>query len=217
VKVVSNTAVSLDGRINTRERRFTLLGSKHDHARMSRLRAEADAVLVGGATFRNWPHPALPDDADRARLGARRPWTVVVSRTMNVPVTREFLAEPGFRPLFLTRAGAVPAGFAAETDTYGGPGADLPVAWMLERLRARGIEHLLIEAGGDLLFQFLAADAIDEMHVTLCPLVIGSDAPSLADGAGFTLAQLRRLTLVAHEVEGDEIFLRYRLSATRSS
>lgn len=219
MKVVSNTAVSLDGRINTRERRFTMLGSARDHARMSRLRAEADAVLVGGATFRNWPHPALPDDADRARLGTRRPWTVVVSRTMNLPVTPEFLAEPGFRPLFLTRAGAVPPGFAAESDTF--DGADLPVAWMLERLRARGIEHLLIEAGGDLLFQFLAADAIDEMAVTLCPLVIGGDAPSLADGAGFTFAQLRRLELVAHEVEGDEIFLRYRparsLSTTRSS
>jgi hypothetical protein len=57
VKVVSNTAVSLDGRINTRERRFTFFGSARDHARMSRLRAAADAVLVGGATFRNWPHP----------------------------------------------------------------------------------------------------------------------------------------------------------------
>jgi 5-amino-6-(5-phosphoribosylamino)uracil reductase len=216
VKVVSNTAISLDGRINTRERRFTLLGSARDHARMSRLRAEADAVLVGGATFRNWPHPALPDDADRARLGDRRPWTVVVSRTMNLPVTPELLAEPGFRPLFLTRAGAVPKGFPAETDTCDGPGGDLPVAWMLERLRARGIERLLVEAGGDLLFQFLAADAIDEMHVTLCPLVIGGDAPSLADGAGFTLAQVRRLVLFSHEVEGDEVFLHYRLAGRRS-
>jgi len=49
VKVVSNTAVALDGRINTRERRFTFLGSARDHARMSALRATADAVLVGGA------------------------------------------------------------------------------------------------------------------------------------------------------------------------
>ena len=47
MKVVSNTAISLDGRINTRERRFAFFGSERDHARMSRLRAEADAVLVG--------------------------------------------------------------------------------------------------------------------------------------------------------------------------
>jgi 5-amino-6-(5-phosphoribosylamino)uracil reductase len=208
VKVVSNTAVSLDGRINTREGRFTLLGTAHDHARMSRLRSEADAVLVGGATFRNWPHPALPDEADRARL-AGRPWTVVVSRTMAVPVTPAFLAEPGFRPLFLTRVGAVPAGFAAEVEAYDGPGADLPVAWMLEALRRRGVQRLLIEAGGDLLFQFLAADAIDEMHLTLCPLVIGGPAPPLVGGPGFDLATMRRLKLLASQVEGDEIFLHY--------
>jgi riboflavin biosynthesis pyrimidine reductase len=79
VKVVSNTATSLDGRINTRERRFTFFGSARDHARMSRLRSEADAVLVGGATFRNWPHPSLPDDADRGALRAPL-WNVVVTR-----------------------------------------------------------------------------------------------------------------------------------------
>lgn len=209
MKVVSNTAVSIDGRINTREGRFALLGTASDHARMSRLRAEADAVLVGGTTFRNWPHPALPDGDDRTRLGDRRPWTVVVSRTMNVPVTPAFLAEPRFRPLFLTRATAIPRDFPAEVEGYDGPGDDLPVAWMLDALRRRGVERLLIEAGGDLLFQFLAADAVDEMHLTLCPLVIGGPAPSLAGGPGFDLATMRRLTLLAHEVEGDEIFLHY--------
>jgi riboflavin biosynthesis pyrimidine reductase len=209
LKVVSNTAISLDGRINTREGGFPTLGTAHDHARMSRLRAQADAVLVGGATFRNWPHPALPDGADRAALAGRRPWTVVVSRTMNVPVTPAFLAEPGFRPLFLTRAAAVPRGFAAAIEGYDGRGDDLPVAWMLDRLRQRGVQRLLIEAGGDLLFQFLAADAIDEMHVTLCPLAIGGPAPSLLGGAGFDLATMRRLQLLASEVEGDEIFLHY--------
>jgi riboflavin biosynthesis pyrimidine reductase len=208
MKVVSNTAISLDGRINTRERRFGSLGSARDHARMSRLRTEADAVLVGGATFRNWPHPSLPDDADRSRL-AGRPWNVVVTRTLKVPVTPEFLAEPGIRPLFLTRAGSVPDGFPAEVEAYDGAGHDLPVAWMLDALRRRGVERLLIEAGGDLLFQFFAVNAIDELFVTLCPLVIGGDAPSLADGTGFTWPQIRQLRLLESEVAGDEIFLRY--------
>ena len=208
VKVVSNTAVSLDGRINTRERRFTFFGSERDHARMSRLRAEADAVLVGGATFRNWPHAALPDAADRARLRGR-PWNVVVSRSLDVPLAPSFLDEPAIRPLFVTRAAAVPRGFAGEVEAWSGDG-DIPIGWILERLAARGVERLLVEAGGDLLFQFLAADAVDEMHVTLCPLVVGGDAPSLADGAGFDRDDVRRLALVASEVDGDEVFLHYR-------
>lgn len=209
MKVCSNTAISVDGRINTREGRFGFLGSSRDHARMSRLRSEADAVLVGGATFRNWPHPSLPDDADRPRL-AGRPWNVVVTRTLDVPLSDDFLAETGIRPLFLTRAGAVPAGFRADVEAWDGPGEDLPVAWMLEVLRRRGVERLLLEAGGDLLFQFLAADAIDELYVTLCPLVIGGDTPSLADGPGFFWSEVRRLQLLDAEVAGDEIFLHYR-------
>ncbi len=208
MRVVSNTAVSLDGRINTRERRFTFFGSARDHARMSRLRADADAVLVGGATFRNWPHAALPDTADRPRLKTR-PWNVVVSRSLDVPLASTFLAEPSIRPLFVTRAAAVKPGFPAEVEAWPGDG-DVPVGWILERLAARGIEYLLVEAGGDLLFQFLAADALDEMHVTLCPIVVGGDAPSLADGAGFDREAVRRLRLVASEVEGDEVFLHYR-------
>jgi 5-amino-6-(5-phosphoribosylamino)uracil reductase len=108
----------------------------------------------------------------------------------------------------------VPKGFPAEIEAYAGPGDDLPVAWMLAALRRRGVQHLLIEAGGDLLFQCLAADAIDEMFVTLCPLVIGGPAPSLAGGAGFDLATMRRLTLLSSEVQGDEIFLHYALRRT---
>ncbi|HEY2561885.1 MAG TPA: dihydrofolate reductase family protein [Caldimonas sp.] len=208
MQVVSNTAVSLDGRINTRERRFTFFGSARDHARMSRLRTTADAVLVGGATFRNWPHPALPDDADRARL-TTRPWNVVVTRSLDVPLGGDFLREPAIRPLFITRAAAVPRDFPAEVEAWPGEG-DAPVRWILDRLAARGVERLLVEAGGDLLFQFLAADALDEMHVTLCPMVVGGPAPSLADGVGFDRSDLRRLQLVASEVEGDEIFLHYR-------
>jgi 5-amino-6-(5-phosphoribosylamino)uracil reductase len=208
MRVASNTAISLDGRINTRERRFTFFGSARDHARMSRLRSEADAVLVGGATFRNWPHPSLPDEGDRGRLRSR-PWNVVVTRSLDVPLTAEFLGEPGIRPLFLTRTGSVPADFTAEVAAWDGDG-DLPVAWILDQLARRGVERLLVEAGGDLLFQFIAADAIDQMHVTLCPLVVGGPAPSLADGQGFDRERLRELGLVSAEVEGDEIFLHYR-------
>jgi riboflavin-specific deaminase-like protein len=208
MKVVSNTAISLDGRINTREGRFHFFGSARDHARMSRLRVEADAVLVGGATFRNWPHPALPDAADREQLRGR-PWNVVITRTLDVPLTPEFLGDRAIRPLFLTRAASLRADFPAEAEGWSGEGTQLPVAWMLEQLARRGVERLLVEAGGDLLFQFLAADALDEMHVTLCPLLAGGKAPSLVDGAGFDVASLRRLRLLTAEREGDELFLHY--------
>ena len=85
-----------------------------------------------------------------------------------------------------------------------------PVAWMLDCLRRRGVQTLLVEAGGELLVQFLAADALDELYVTLCPLVIGGrTTPGLMGGTGFSQAELRRLTLLSSEVVGSEIFLHY--------
>jgi riboflavin biosynthesis pyrimidine reductase len=202
MRVVSNSAISLDGRLNTREGRFTLLGSAHDHARMEQLRDQADAVLVGGGTFRNWPHPSLPGTPRATPI-----WNVVVTRTLNIPLNPDFLTEPRIRPLFLTCAAAVPPDFPAEVEAH--PGDDLPVPWIIDTLRRRGVENLLVEAGGDLIFQFLAADALDELNVTLCPLVIGGDTPSLAGGPGFTHEGMRRLQLLAAEQVGDELFLRY--------
>ena len=209
LKVVSNTAISLDGRINTRERRFAFFGSSRDHARMSRLRAEADAVLVGGGTFRNWPHPSLPDAADRGLLRGR-PWNIVVTGKLDVPLGSDFIAESAIRPLFLTDATSLRPGFPLEVEGWrGAAGERMPVAWMLEQIARRGVERLLVEAGGDLLFQFLAADALDEMHLTLCPLLVGGPAPGLVGGPGFDLADMRRMRLLSAEPEGDEVFLHY--------
>jgi 5-amino-6-(5-phosphoribosylamino)uracil reductase len=211
MRVISNTAISLDGRINTTEGGYIQLGSTHDHQLMSKLRAEADAVLVGGSTFRNGPHPLLPIDP----APSRRWWNVVVTRTLAVPLLPEFVHEPRIRPLLLTRQQPLPENFPStvEVEGYDGPLADPPVRWMLDCLQRRGVKTLLVEAGGELLFQFLAADALDELYVTLCPLLIGGHTtPSLMGGAGFSLAEMRRLTLLSSNVIADEIYLHYRVN-----
>ncbi len=225
MQVFSNTAISLDGRINTREGRFTLLGSAADHARMSQLRARADAVLVGGATFRKWPHAALPDAVDlKANPDAENPaanptpaWNVVVTRSGNIPLNTDFLQERGIRPLLLTHARSMQAlarlPARVQVEAYTGAEPDIPVVWMLDQLRQRGIRRLLLEAGGDLLFQFIAANALDEINLTLCPLVIGGPTPSLAGGAGFDYADIRRFSLGTVQQVGDELFLQYRRRA----
>jgi riboflavin biosynthesis pyrimidine reductase len=214
MRVVSNTAISLDGRINTREGRFTSLGTARDHERMSRLRGQADAVLVGGSTFRNWPRPSLPEEEHRVP-GAPPLWNVIVSRTGDLPLSAELLGETGVRVLLLVLGGcrlAASAPPGIEVAAYPGPGQSLPVSWMLGVLAERGVQRLLVEAGGDLLAQFLAAGALHEMNVTLCPLLIGGETPSLIDGPGFPFSEMPRLKLLAAEVEGDEIFLRYAVS-----
>ncbi len=210
MKVISNTACSLDGRINTIEGRFTSLGSEFDTRQMEQLRDLADAVLVGGQTFRNWPFPSVPRSA---RTGAPF-YNVIVSRTLQVPLDAKLWTAAGVRLLVLTRRQPVPSNFPPEVELefFDGPGDPQP-EWMLACLARRGIQTLLIEAGGELLFQFVAAQLIDELYVTLCPLLIGGHkTPSLLSGQGFTLHDMPRLSLLSSNVIGDEIYLHYRVN-----
>ena len=86
--------------------------------------------------------------------------------------------------------------------------SQLDVAWVMERLKARGIQNLLVEGGGDMLAQLIEAGVLDEIHVTICPRILGGKgAPSLVDGAGFK--EMPRLKLKElHQVE-DELYACY--------
>jgi 5-amino-6-(5-phosphoribosylamino)uracil reductase len=215
MRVISNTAISLDGRINTAEDRTLAIGSKKDHAMMNTLRAQADAVLIGGATFRRWPQALYPRFEPESAAPSPPIWNVVVTRHLPV-LSAAYLGEARIRPLFLTPAAMVKPDFPAPIEAYAGDSSDLPVSWILEVLERRGIKTLLVEAGGDFLFQLLAADALDEMYVTLCPRLIGgTQAPSIVDGPGFTVETMRRLKLEEANVREDEIFLRYRVMKGR--
>jgi riboflavin biosynthesis pyrimidine reductase len=90
--------------------------------------------------------------------------------------------------------------------------AQMNPAMVLDHLENMGCETVLVEGGGDLIFQLLHAGRLDELFVTLTPWIIGGvGAPSLADGVGFDAQQLRALSLLSAEPIGDEIFMHYRV------
>ena len=59
---------------------------------------------------------------------------------------------------------------------------------LVEALRDQGLSRVLVEGGGVTVSRFLAAGALDRLHVTVAPMLIGSGRPSL------TLAPIRSLT-----------------------
>lgn len=214
--IFSNTAISLDGRIGTAAFDHVVLGTHTDRDFMSVLRARADAVLVGGKTFRNWPLPLVPDpqaierlksagfpDVEVPDLSEKTWWNVVVTRTLDVPKSGRFYQDPRVKPLFLSQ---VPGEIPGELEVT----PRITVPWILEQLQKRGIKRLLLEAGGDLLAQFAEAQALHGIYVTLCPkLVGGRGAPSLMDGPGFLPTALPELRMETLHRLGDELYLYY--------
>ena len=133
VKVVSNTAISLDGRINTRERRFAFFGSD---ARPCTHEPAARRGRRGAGRRRDLPQLAASGAARRRRSAA--------ARGPAVERGRQPLARPADGRRLLHRAGGPAAaswraplagqhGFPAEAEGWAGDGDDLPIGWILER------------------------------------------------------------------------------------
>ena len=82
---------------------------------------------------------------------------------------------------------------------------------ILRNFRDQGIKHLLVMGGGQLVANLVERDLIDELWLTVCPLIIGGkDAPTPCDGTGVSLANAPRFTLVSNQAIGDEVFLNYK-------
>jgi 2,5-diamino-6-(ribosylamino)-4(3H)-pyrimidinone 5'-phosphate reductase len=214
-----NMAMTADGKITSARREEPAFSSKLDKKTMDRLRAEADAILVGAGTLRaDDPQLHVRDpemQAHRKALG--KPEGLV-----NVLVTASAEVDPGSRffrgngaaaPIVAT-VGDAPAdrlarlAEVAEVWTVGRGRVSLPE--LLKRLSDRGIERLLVEGGGELNWGFVKDNLFDELYVTVVPALLGGrDAPTLCEGQGFPMAEQRRLRLVSADVVDGEVFCRY--------
>ncbi len=212
MRVFSNSAISLDGKLGPVSYDHVRLGTDEDLRRMSWLRSRADAVLVGGRTWRAWSLPLIEDPTVVTQARERPLINAVLTRTGTGARSGRFFDHPGTRPVFLASRDADLAGLPAGVSVHQAIG-EPTVTWALRVLeRVYGVRSLLVEAGGALIAQLLEADLLDEVNVTLWPLLLGGQGgPSLVDGPGFDPGTMRRLELTGHEVVGSEIYLSYRV------
>jgi 5-amino-6-(5-phosphoribosylamino)uracil reductase len=190
--LIVNMAVSVDGRINTRNRERFPLGSEHDRRLMDVLRERADAVIIGAGTVRHDGHPMLlryPDLVERRVARGRTPHPVNVVLSASARVRR----------------------FERRAEVIVLPGKEPSAARVVKELRERGLRRLILEGGGEVHFAFAKAGLVDEWYVTLTPRLIGGrTAPSFLDGTGFLKRDHIELKLVSQRRVGDELFLRYK-------
>ncbi len=212
MEVFSNSAISLDGKLGPVNYEHVRLGTAEDLRRMSWLRSRADAVLVGGRTWRAWHLPLIEDPAVVEQPRERPMINAVLTRTGEGARSGRFFEHPGTRPVFFGGAEADLSGFPEGTALHRAT-FEPTVSWVLAVLEQEyGVKRLLVEGGGALIAQLLEADLLQEINVTLCPLLLGGKGgPSLVDGEGFGPDTLRRLSLEGHELVGEEIYLRYRV------
>ena len=221
--VLINVAASVDGKIDSIERRGAAMSSERDRARVDALRASVDAVMVGGRTLlQEDPRLTVRSAELRAERAARgepeNPAKVgVVSRPDLRPDCR-FLSVGPARIVLFTSAPESESGWLrdrhVEVHTSGDSRVDL--AWALEKLADLGIRRLLVEGGGTLNFELLRLGLVDEVRVFIAPLVLGgASAPTLADGAGLVRDQAIKLRPAEVEQwEDGGLVLRYMVDGT---
>lgn len=217
--VYVNMAMTADGKITSARREEPKFTSRLDKKTMDRLRAEADAVLVGAGTLRADDPPLGVRDPEmkayRASLGKPDSLlNVLVTASAAVdPDLRFFTDSPGAERIVATVEDA-PADrlerLASRATVWKIGRGRVDLGALVERLASHGVERLLVEGGGELNWGFFERDLVDEIFVTLAPAILGGrEAPTLCEGTGFAMAARRRLRLVSHEAVEGEIFCRY--------
>lgn len=175
--VIGQLGQSLDGRIATVTGDSRYVTGPADRRRLHRLRALVDAVVVGAGTVA----------ADDPRLTVREvegesPVRVVLDPDGRLAPERTVFAD-GAAPTLVVRGSAgevkeLPGHAEALLLPAGGPDGFEP-SEVVRALRDRGWSRILVEGGGVTVSRFLQAGALDRLHVTVAPLLIGSGRPGV--------------------------------------
>lgn len=195
------------------------LSGETDRRLLLGLRELTDAVLVGAATVRaeGYGPVVLSDEAQRRRVDAGlapRPPIVMMSGTGRFDPSARVFVEANQLPIVVMSEQAAEAhgsdlGGLAEVVTAGTAELDLPVA--LQALRDRGLLRLQFEGGPAMFGRLLAADLVDELCLTLSPIVAGGEMRRIVTGLPAVDPPRRmRLTDLFGDDEGF-LFARYAL------
>jgi 2,5-diamino-6-(ribosylamino)-4(3H)-pyrimidinone 5'-phosphate reductase len=221
--VLINMVSSVDGKIVI-EGTEQGIGTKTDQRLMRELRVNADVILNGAATLRaSGASPRMADPALEAlRIERGKPRfaiSSVVSRSGNLPLERIFFTAEDFQAVVYLAEDA-PAGRRAAIEATGRtvvtvPPIDTIPAILRHMHHDLGASVLLLEGGADLNAQFFAAGLVDEIFLTLGPVIVaGNETKTAVEGpAAFTRDTAPRLDLlsaVPNPATG-EVYLRYRV------
>jgi riboflavin-specific deaminase-like protein len=219
-KIHAHFAMTADGKISTKNLTPSQFTSTADKARIGEIRARHDAILAGRGT--------VAADTMSMRLSSEKlravrikqglppePLRVVISNAGKIDPSWKIFQNIG-SPIVILSTTRMPQKLRAalaplcDLHLYESPTVPLPAA--LAMLRAEyGVKSLVCEGGGALLRSLAAADLLDEIHLTLAPVLFGgAAAPTLTGLPGDFLPKPLAFRLAKMEALGDECLLHFK-------
>jgi riboflavin biosynthesis pyrimidine reductase len=231
-RVYANFVSSLDGVVALpsvpRTSKLISMGSEGDKFVMGLLRAFADVVLTGAGTVAAWPRASwMPDRAYppaarefaelRTGLGkSPRPEVAILTGRGSIDPRHPAL-EAGALVLTSEHGAARLEGRlpAASTIVSLGPRQELDPHSVIGALRSRGHRLILSEAGPTGFGSLVQAGLVDELFLTVAPVLAGdvADRYGLVGGVTFLPAQLVNAQLLSVRRQNAHLFLRYALES----
>ncbi len=218
--VFINVAMTADGKIDTFQRKGAAISSERDKERVDHLRAEADAIMVGGKTLLDEdPKLIVKSEAlrtERLALGlSPNPIKVGVVTEARLQPDSQFLnTGPASIVIFTTRWTSkhhISLLKSRGVDVYVDDSEKVNLFRALETLKEIGVERLMVEGGATLNFELLRLGLVDELTAYVAPMIFGgADAPTMAAGIGLEKGEAIPLKLVNAETwEDGGVLLKY--------
>ncbi|TFC91734.1 MULTISPECIES: RibD family protein [Cryobacterium] len=218
--VTLSCAISLDGYLDTASPPRLTLSNDADFDRVDEVRARSDAILIGARTVRRDNPRLLVRSVARQGLReteglARSPWKVTVTATGDLDLNAAFFTAGDttklvYCPALIAESLRRRLGCAAVVVGLGG---DVTMTDLVADLGDRGIGELMVEGGAMIHTQFLAANLVDELHLSMAPFFVGNAGGARFVGdAAFPWNSDRRASLAEVRQIGDMVLMRYALS-----
>jgi diaminohydroxyphosphoribosylaminopyrimidine deaminase/5-amino-6-(5-phosphoribosylamino)uracil reductase len=216
--VLFKSAMSLDGKVATREGDSQWISCEQSRELAHAWRAEVDAVVVGIGT-------ALADDprlTSRLPGMPRQPRRVVFDSTARLPLDSQLVRDAREIPLVVVVSRAAPRAATealesagAEVITVTGANEPAQVADALDQLGELDlpVTALMLEGGPHLAGAFFDAGEIDEARLFVAPLLLGGRSardPLEGEGVGRIADAMRAISIQAAP-SGDDVLLTARL------
>jgi riboflavin-specific deaminase-like protein len=209
---IAHLGQSIDGYVATRSGDSSYVNGPENILHLHRMRALADAVIVGAGTI------AADDPRLTTRLApGENPVRVILDPRLRLTADHRVHADGEAETLVVCSADVAAkdpscrSGFSRETrrtEIIGIPtvGDDLDLPALVRTLHARGLTRLFVEGGGTTVSRFLEAGLLDRVQIAVAPLIMGGGRPGLQLPASERIAECLRPAHRIFAMGGDVLF-----------